>query len=137
MPCKLTNKLISIHNKYNKIYINNILKEHSISYEQYRFILSLYENNMGIPNINVDKNKINKNAIYELKQMGFVIENNNNLYLTEKGNKLQSDILNNIESQYEIILNKFYDEEKDLLINFIEKMEKNMIAHFDYKEELA
>ncbi|GAA0738119.1 MarR family transcriptional regulator [Clostridium oceanicum] len=141
---KQIGKHIGIINRMGKCYISKKLEKYNIGSGQYIFLIYLFNNN-GMSQENISEAlHINKGttarAIKKLEKEGYVyreIDGNdkriNRIFITKEGLNIKKVIYESIKKWNEIVYKDFEKEEKESMVNLLERAIKN---YSTYKSQL-
>jgi len=141
-------KHISLIYRYSQIFFNVQLKKYNLGSGQYIFLISLFENN-GISQEQLsDIVKFDKattaRAVAKLINEKYVIREVNesdkrayNLYTTDKAESIKNELFEILDSWNQIMLDKLERQDRENLINLIEKVGKNILSQANQMGEKA
>lgn len=130
------NRWISVLYRYGQININKQLEPYNIGSGQYIFLLSLYRKD-GISQEEIsDELKIDKattaKAIKRLEKEGYIKRDIDlkdkrayKVYLTQKALDVKPTVYNVLKNWSTILSKNFTEDEKNMVLNLLEKMAEN------------
>ncbi|MCY6369975.1 MarR family winged helix-turn-helix transcriptional regulator [Clostridium ganghwense] len=142
MKCdnKSIGRWVSMLYRYQQCYIGKQLKEYNIGGGQYSFLLALFKKD-GISQEEISKilymdKGTTARAIAKLEKEGYVVRKQDEedkraykIYLTEKALEFKPKLFKILRRWTDIISTDFDVEEKEVVMNLLEKMAENAALH--------